>query len=673
MGVLGASLDPVDGPEVHLPYMGNLLKTHCARIFRAAILASVAPWLFVAVASAQTTDENAVAAANDAFGTKVGNDNVGLYSSDNARGFNPTSAGNIRVEGLYFDQQAHLGRAMIRSTTMRVGLSAQSYPFAAPTGIADISMSMPAEDHTIYSVSGDFSRPTGSNYLYATASGPATEDLGWYVGVIPYAASRAQSGSDVSRWSVGGILRWRPTDTIEAIPFAFIQRGQNDEVGASIYTAGDYVPPKFDRSVFLGQEWADRALDEINYGLLLRTRPFDNWTLRAGLFSSELDRSTNYVVNYRNVQPNGSATLSVLKYPSHLTLSYSGEVRATGVYSVGQFRHTLDLAVRGRDVSRTFGGGTSINFGTHVLGVAAPQPYPRYTYGVRDKDVVKQYTPGVSYALQWANVGEMSLGLQRSYYDRSFGKENAVANSTRSQPWLYNATLAYYVSRDLVAYGSYSRGIEEFGTAPDGTANAGEPLQARVTSQIDAGIRYTIIPGLNLVMAAFEIKKPYYDKDATNLYTVVGDLKHTGVEFSLTGKPTSSLTVVAGAVYIKGRVSGLPVNNGTIGSTEPGLPPYTVRFNVQYRPTWMKGVVGEFQMNSETANYANRTNTFKVPTVTTFGIGARYPFKVGSVRVSARLFVDNVLNAWNWTVDGNSGRFSPSAQRNYQARLSADF
>ena len=624
-------------------------------------------------AFSQTTDVNVMGIAEDAFGTKVGNDNVGLYGPTSARGFNPQSAGNVRIEGLYFDQQAFMGRALARSTTMRVGLSAQSYPFVAPTGVADISLVMPAEDHTAVGVSYDFSRPTGLNSGYLSISVPITDELGWISSGLPYSAPHAQGGSHGDRWNFGNVFRWRPTATIEAIPFFFIQRVENEEITPSIYTASDYTPPRFNRGQFFGQEWADRAQDELNYGLLLRARPFDNWVLRGGIFGSEIDRSTNYVVNYRNVQPDGLGTLSVLKYPSHLTDSVSGEVRATGVYSQGTFRHTVNFAVRGRDARRTFGGGTSINFGLHRIGVYDLQPKPSYVYGVRDKDVVQQFTPGISYAGQWANVGEFSVGLQKSFYDRSFGKQGAALNSTRSEPWLYNGTIAYYVSRSFIVYGSYSRGIEEFGTAPDGTLNAGEPLQARITKQIDAGIRYTIMPGLNMMVGAFEISKPYYDRDATNLYTVVGDLKHTGLEFSLTGKPMPSVTVVAGAVYIKGKVSGLPVANGSIGNTEPGLPPYTVRLNVQYSPPSWKGASAEVQMNSETAQYANAKNTFKVPTLTTFAVGARYPFKVGSTRMTARVLVDNILDTFAWTVDGNSGRFVPSAVRTYQARLSADF
>ncbi len=622
---------------------------------------------------AQGADENVLNVAEDAFGTKVGNDNVGLYGPTSARGFNPQLAGNARIEGLYFDQQGFMGRAIARSTTMRVGLSAQSYPFAAPTGIADISLPMPVEKRIVGSASYDISRPTGVNSSFVSFSTPITDELGWIAIAVPYSAPRTQGESHGTRWNFATFGRWRPTESIEAIPFFFIQKEENEEVSPSIYTAGSFAPPHFDRRQFYGQEWADRAQDDVNYGLLLRARPFDNWVLRGGIFGSEIDRSTNYVVSYRNVQPDGVGTLSVLKYPSHRSLSYSGEVRATGVYTQGKFRHTINLAIRGRDTERTFGGGMTLNFGQHQIGVYDELPKPRYTYGIRDKDIAKQLTPGISYGGEWAGVGEFSVGMQKSYYDRSTGKLGGARSSTQSEPWLYNATVAYHVSSKLIAYGSYARGMEEFGTAPDGTFNAGEPLQARVGTQIDAGIRYTVIPGLNLMLGAFQISKPYYDRDAANLYTVVGNLKHKGFEFSLTGKPISSVTVVAGAVYIKGRVSGLPVDNGTIGATEPGLAPYTVRLNVQYSaPSW-KGASMEFQANSETKQYANRTNTFKVPTLTTFAIGGRYPFKIGSTRITLRALVDNIFNAYAWQVDGNSGRFSPSSVRTFQGRISADF
>ena len=50
--------------------------------------------LAAAPAYAQRADENATTSADDAFGTRVGTEGVGLYDMNNARGFSP-QLGNV--------------------------------------------------------------------------------------------------------------------------------------------------------------------------------------------------------------------------------------------------------------------------------------------------------------------------------------------------------------------------------------------------------------------------------------------------------------------------------------------------------------------------------------------------------------------------------------------------
>ena len=91
-------------------------------------------------ALAQRTGENAVTSADDAFGTSVGNETIGLYSTDEVRGFSPAAAGNIRIDGLYLGGIV-IGNQRIQSgSNVRVGLSAQGYAFPAPTGIVELSI-----------------------------------------------------------------------------------------------------------------------------------------------------------------------------------------------------------------------------------------------------------------------------------------------------------------------------------------------------------------------------------------------------------------------------------------------------------------------------------------------------------------------------------------------------
>ncbi|MEM9316643.1 MAG: hypothetical protein AAGA95_18690, partial [Pseudomonadota bacterium] len=59
-----------------------------------------------------------VRAADDAFGASVGEEQIGLYSSGNVRGFSPTSAGNIRLEGLFIDRQAGFSWRLVSGSSI---------------------------------------------------------------------------------------------------------------------------------------------------------------------------------------------------------------------------------------------------------------------------------------------------------------------------------------------------------------------------------------------------------------------------------------------------------------------------------------------------------------------------------------------------------------------------
>ena len=85
-------------------------------------------------ASAQRAEENVNTQSDDAFGRAVGNDRSGLYNPFDVRGFNPSEAGNVRMQGLYFDLIELISARLIHGSTIRVGLAAQRYPFPGADG-----------------------------------------------------------------------------------------------------------------------------------------------------------------------------------------------------------------------------------------------------------------------------------------------------------------------------------------------------------------------------------------------------------------------------------------------------------------------------------------------------------------------------------------------------------
>ena len=105
-----------------------------------ALLTVVSPFNAV---RAQHASDNPVASANDAFGLTLGLESVGLYGPGSVRGFSPQVAGNVRIEGLYFDQQGPLSNRVIEGSTIRVDISEIGYAFPAPTGIVDYDLRHP--------------------------------------------------------------------------------------------------------------------------------------------------------------------------------------------------------------------------------------------------------------------------------------------------------------------------------------------------------------------------------------------------------------------------------------------------------------------------------------------------------------------------------------------------
>lgn len=622
-------------------------------------------------AYAQRTAENAVNAAEDAFGVSVGNETIGLYTASSARGFSPTQAGNIRLEGLYFDQQLFTGGRVYAGTTMRVGLSAQSYSFPAPTGIVDTRMRRPG-DHLTGSVSATFGPYDNLQFEGEMATPIIPGKLGALGSLTWSARGRFDWRTKYDHFIYAGLMNWTPSETVDVVVFNQGHAG-GSAVQPLVFTAGGGVPPRYDRSVFYGQRWAWRPRNANHGGFIMSARLFDDWVLRTGLFRSYTSVDRDYVAFFRNVQADGTGTLDILQAPPTHSVSYSGEVRLTRAFTDGPRRHTLHLNVRGRDAEHYFGGGGSVAFGPAQIGVDFPRPEPVFpAIAPPNLNHITQITPGVSYVGRWLDIGEFSVGAQKSYFQGEITPAGGVTTRTKSQPWLYNSTLAVYVSENAALYGSYTRGVEESGVAPENASNRGQALPVSLTEQIDAGVRYRLTPRLSLVAGVFEVTKPFFDRNAANLFTDVGHLSHRGVELSLSGQVAPGLTVVAGAMLLRARIEAHAAVASFIGPVPTGRPNRTVRLNVQYAPPAWRGFAVDGQVNQDGPAYANRANSVQLDANTTLDLGVRYLFRMFDTAMSVRARVQNVTNAYGWTVSA-SGSYAPIPARRFTAQLAADF
>jgi len=614
----------------------------------------------------QRTGENAVASAQDAFGTSVGNERVGLYSPGLARGFSPVQAGNVRINGLYFDQQADFNDRLISGSNVRVGLTAQGYPFPAPTGVADFSLRLPGSEAVASTVVGI--GPFGGARAEVDAQLPVSDTLG-IAGGIGFNDAENHYGGDQSIFTAAAIARWRPTDDLEIVPFWSMKRERGAEASPIIFTAGPFLPPEIERRRYFGPEWARNEGEDVNYGLLA-TFAMGDWTLRGAAFRSIAHDYFNFTPLFRNATPDGEADLEVVAERGRRFASTSGELRLTRRLIDGDRLHQVHLMTRGRMQDRRNGNSERFVFGRGRIDEPILAPEPAFTGSAQTTDEVRQATFGLGYEGRWREVGELSLGVQRTFYRKAVVRPSGALPVSESSPWLFNGTVSVLASPDLVFYGGYTKGLEESPVAPDIAVNRGEAPPAIITEQMDAGFRYNLTDSLRLVAGVFDVRKPYFALDPGLVFRELGTVRNRGIEMSLAGQITPRLSLVLGAVFLDATVSGDQVEQGLIGRRPIGSAGRTITGALNWSLPWVDGLSLDLAFESSSDRVANRANSLVIPARYIASLGARYRFDLAGRPATFRAQAASVNNVYGF---GNIGEgFYYNQPRRYQMSLTVD-
>ncbi|MFM5915970.1 MAG: TonB-dependent siderophore receptor [Novosphingobium sp.] len=615
-----------------------------------------------APAQAQSNADSAVESAEDAFGTSTGHDNIGVYDENNVRGFSPGSAGNFRMEGMYFDIQGGLGNRVIDGETIRVGTAAQGYAFPAPTGVVDLTLKK-AGDKTSISpfISADSFGTVG--YEVDAQIPLAGKTLGLATGFGVYNNQYANGGGSVGI-NVGGVLRWRPAPAVELLTFANHQQFWDDTSTGILISNGNFLPPRFKVGVDTSPVWARNEHHADTYGTVGHASLGD-WTLRAGLFRSQYSQDSGYA-NLIFVNQDRSTERQVYASPASRSASWSGEFRVSRRFSEGPRQHLITLSLRGRSIDAHYGGGDLVSLGMADIDEVLDVPKPNFNFTALTDDFTRQTTAGLSYSLKWKGIGEFTAGAQRTHYVKELGTSRTT-----------DATLPYFsaaltVIPKVVLYGSYVRGLEDSGSAPGYASNANEILEASRTSQYDFGIRWSPVKDTTFIVGYFRIAKPLIDIDTANHYGFLGSQVNKGIEFSITSNPTKSLRIVAGGVWLDPRITASPTIAQPLGERPVGQPQLRTRFNINWTLPFARAVTLDAYVNHDSGAYGTIDNAVYAPGSTRVGVGARYRFKIGGHDVTAKVGLYNIADVFMYVPVG-SGVYGYNIPRNVQAWITTDF
>jgi iron complex outermembrane receptor protein len=609
--------------------------------------------------------ENAVRQAGDAFGTVIGQEEVGLYDDSDVRGFSPRVAGNVRIDGLYFDPVFFPSDRISGSTVIRVGPTALGSPFPSPTGIVDVALRVPG-DTAAASVLARTDN-WGSRILEADVALPLSDRFSLGLGAQ---AAQEHMGDGTRDYYYEGamIARWQPAAGVRLIPFVSVAYTPFHEAATIYVPAGNALPPRAPRDFWNGPRWQRTRETELNAGVVGDADLGGGWALKAGLFRSSIAYHEDYTNLVTDITPDGQGRARVIVDPPLLFASTSGEARLTRSF-IGQGEvHRLHFAFRGRDALRRFGGAQTVDLGPTSMTTRIDTPQPPTAFGPQERDVFRQYTLAAGYEAVWDGIGEISLGVQRSDYFKRIGPPGITPVSTRARPWLFNANSSLVITSRLAAYGGIVTGLEESGIAPEQAANRNEALPAIRTRQLDAGLRWNPVGEMRLIIGLFDVSKPYFNLDAARIFRRLGDTRQRGLEASLSGPVTRTLSIVAGTVQLRPRVSA---DVPGVGPLPVGTARGTYTFSADWRPPFAPGLSLDVNAYALTRQIASVDNLASIPPQAFVDLGARYRFKLSGKATTLRVQIENVNDQRGYELFG-AGAYRPLWGRAFAAYLTID-
>ena len=623
----------------------------------------------VAGASAQRASENAVTTAEDVFGTTVGNESIGIYNSNDVRGFSPIQAGDVRIDGLYFDKVGDSNDRIMESSRIRVGIAAQGYAFPAPTGIVDYALRAPGdvEDLSLFADGNSW----GGQTLQIDGALPIDDKLS-IGGGIGYYRNMSASGTSNYEGMSGMLVRWRPLPNLEILPFWSRKDTYSEKNGEAYSPNGDFLPTPMPQRHFFGPQWATSSDFSINYGALVRYT-LSSWVMRLGIFRSELGEPKSSFPVLSDLALNGQGALLVDSSPPAHLGSTSGEFRLEKDFTSASWTQRLILSLRGRNWNGLYGDAVTLDAGPQAIDQYVNSPRPGVTYGPLIHDHVDERWLGFEYQVAWQDRLQISVGAQDTRYHKDTLVPGAAPVVFNEAPWLPSVSATANVTDKVAVFGDYTEGLEDNGLVPRNAVNSNQALPALTTRQTEAGVRWTLFPKTNLVATVFDLKKPYFNLDPSDVYRDLGQLENKGLEVSLSGNLTDRLDILAGGVFSEPAVNGAAVSLGVTGDRPVGIYSRKLVFGSNWQPPGLNGLSFDLDGNYYGSIPATLDDAVSAPSFTTVDWDTRYEFKLAGENTQLKFAIFNMFNVRDFRmIDADTYGIFGASGRRFDLRLIVD-
>lgn len=355
--------------------------------------------------------------------------------------------------------------------------------------------------------------------------------------------------------------------------------------------------------------------------------------------------------------------------------AYTSEIGARARFATGPLRHQLNVSA---SVFHLEAGNLRQNFGTIRSNLYNPVVAPRPSFAGLSSDVPKAEETELSSLALADTISaldervQLTLGarLQRVQSD-SFDATGQVTSHYDERAVTPAVALVVRPWKQVSFYGNYIEGLSQGPTAPSTAANAEQMFAPIKSRQLEAGVKVDF-GSIATTLSAFRIEQPTGLTDpATNVFSVAGKQRNTGLEWNVFGEPVQGVRVLAGAMYLNGRLreTAEPANNGNVA---PGTPRYNLNAGVEWDTPFLAGLTLSARVLRSTSQYLDAANRQRIPAWTRTDIGARYTLKAAGKRVTVRAAVENLFDKSYWASASANG-LTLATPRTFLVSTTVDF
>jgi iron complex outermembrane receptor protein len=350
----------------------------------------------------------------------------------------------------------------------------------------------------------------------------------------------------------------------------------------------------------------------------------------------------------------------------------TGEVGAKWRTQTGAVGHTVNV---GYSAYRGLFGFTNQSLG--ALGtsniyqpayaqkpntVSIPDPYEQYKYNFNS------FALSDTLALFDDRVNIIIAGRQQRVETQRYSAAGTTLSTYDESTVSPAYSVLFHPSEHSTLYASMIEGLTQGDTAPTTAANAGEMFTPYKSRQYEAGFKYDQGDWGGSI-AAFQITKPSaYLNAASNVYSVDGEQRNRGLEFSVFGQLAPGLTTLSGLTLLDARLT-----RTAGGAYDDNRAPGVSKVNFNAGLDWQLPQLPAVSLNSQvmytSSQYYDQANTQKLPDWVRLDVGGAWR---ANKTVTVRAGVQNVFGKDYWA-NAVTGALTQGAPRTYLLSTTLDF